>query len=129
MSWGSLKLRYKGGGDGEVGTASKACCRAGVRHHVGDEVARIERDDFAVAIVGLTLDEGKRLAAATPAATTESTVQRLLHRRMSANQPMRWSPRGAHLMLKFRTAVVNGTFNTDHTTTERWARRPFHHAA
>jgi len=75
-------------------------------------VARIERDDFAVAIVGLTLDEGKRLAAATPAATTESTVQRLLHRRMSANQPMRWSPRGAHLMLKVRTAVVNGTFKT-----------------
>jgi hypothetical protein len=41
-------------------------------------------------------------------ATTESTVQRLLHRRMSANQQMRWSPRGAHLMLKVRTAVVNG---------------------
>ena len=32
------------------------------------EVARIERDDFAVAeTVGLTLDEGKRLAAATQA--------------------------------------------------------------
>ena len=62
-------------------------------------------------------------------ATTESTVQRLLHRRMSANQQMRWSPRGAHLMLKVRTAVVNGTFNKDHTTAERWARRPFRHAA
>jgi len=62
-------------------------------------------------------------------ATTESTVQRLLHRRMSANQQMRWSPRGAHLMLKVRTAVVNGTFNNDHTTAERWARRPFRHAA
>ena len=54
-------------------------------------------------------------------ATTESTVQRLLHRRMSANQQMRWSPRGAHLIVKVRTAVVNGTFNTDHTTAERWA--------
>ena len=62
-------------------------------------------------------------------ATTESTVHRLLHRRMSANQQMRWSPRGAHLMLKVRTAVVNGTFNKDHTTAERWARRPFRHAA
>ncbi len=42
-------------------------------------------------------------------ATTESTVQRLLHRRMGANQPMRWSPRGAHRMLKVRTAVMNGS--------------------
>ena len=36
-------------------------------------------------------------------ATTESKVQWLLHRRMGANQQMRWSPRGAHLMLKVRT--------------------------
>ena len=62
-------------------------------------------------------------------ATTESTVQWLLHRRMGANQQMRWSPRGAHLMLKVRTAVVNGTFNKDHATAGRWGRRPFHKAA
>ena len=62
-------------------------------------------------------------------ATTESTVQWLLHRRMGANQQMRWSPRGAHLMLKVRTSVVNGTFNKDHAIAERWARRPFHKAA
>ena len=62
-------------------------------------------------------------------ATTESTVQWLLHRRMGANQQMRWSPRGAHLMLKVRTSVVNGTFNKDHATAERWGRRPFHKAA
>jgi hypothetical protein len=63
------------------------------------------------------------------AETLGLTVHRLLHRRTSANQQMRWSPRGAHLMLKVRTAVVNGTFNKDHTTAERWARRPFRHAA
>ena len=62
-------------------------------------------------------------------ATTESTVQWLLHRRMGANQQMRWSPRGAHLMLKVRTAVVNETFNDDHARAERWARRPFRRAA
>jgi hypothetical protein len=33
-------------------------------------------------------------------AITESTVQWLLHRRLNARQQMRWSPRGAHLMLK-----------------------------
>jgi hypothetical protein len=56
-------------------------------------------------------------------------VQWLLHRRMGANQQMRWSPRGAHLMLKVRTSVINGTFNKDHADAERWARRPFRNAA
>ena len=41
-------------------------------------------------------------------AVTESTVQWLLHRRMNAQQHMRWSPRGAHLMLKVRTATAKG---------------------
>ena len=56
-------------------------------------------------------------------------VQWLLHRRMGANQQMRWSPRGAHLMLKVRTSVINGTFNKNIATAERWARRPFRKAA
>lgn len=62
-------------------------------------------------------------------ATTESTVQRLLHRRMGANQQMRWSPRGAHRMLKVRTAVMNGSFASEHTAAEPYARRPFRTAA
>ena len=62
-------------------------------------------------------------------ATTEGTVQWLLHRRMGANQQMRWSPRGAHRMLQVRTAVANGTLAEDHTASERWARRPFRPAA
>jgi len=47
-------------------------------------------------------------------APTESVVHRLLHRRMMAKQQMRWSPGGAHFMLKVRTAVMNGTFERDH---------------
>jgi hypothetical protein len=62
-------------------------------------------------------------------AITESTVQWLLHRRMNAQQQMRWSPRGAHLMLKVRTSVTNGTLDRDHAVAERWARRPFRRAA
>ncbi|CAO3358488.1 hypothetical protein [Azospirillum melinis] len=62
-------------------------------------------------------------------ATTASTVQRLLHRRMGANQQMRWSPRGAHRMLKVRTAVMNGTFAADHAASEPYAGRPFRPAA
>jgi hypothetical protein len=62
-------------------------------------------------------------------ATTEGTVQWLLHRRMSANQQMRWSPRGAHRMLQVRTAVANGTLAEDHAAAEHWARRPYRTAA
>jgi hypothetical protein len=62
-------------------------------------------------------------------APTESTVQRLLHRRMGANQRMRWSPRGAHMMLRVRTAVANGTLERDYAVAERWARRPFRRTA
>jgi len=62
-------------------------------------------------------------------AVSKSTVQWLLHRRMAANQQMRWSPRGAHMMLKVRTAVANGTLERDYAVAERWARRPFRRAA
>ena len=69
-------------------------------------------------------------------ATTESTVQRLLHRRMGTNQPMRWSPRGApdaesahrrderHARLRARKGQ-----RSYHTAAEPYARRPFRRAA
>ena len=62
-------------------------------------------------------------------AVTESTVQWLLHRRMNAQQQTCWTPRGAHLMLKVRCAVMNGTLEHDHAVAERRARRPFRRAA
>jgi hypothetical protein len=62
-------------------------------------------------------------------ATTESTVQWLLHRRMNAQQQMRWTPRGAHLMLKVRCAVMNGTLEHDHAVVEARACRPYRRAA
>jgi hypothetical protein len=62
-------------------------------------------------------------------AVTESTVQWLPHRRMNAQQQMRWTPRGAHLMLKVRCAVMNGTLQYDHAVAEGRARRSFRRAA
>jgi len=56
----------------------------------------------------------RRSAEPISTAPTESAVHRLLHRRMTAKQQMRWPPRGAHFMLKVRTAVMNGTFERDH---------------
>jgi hypothetical protein len=55
-------------------------------------------------------------------------VQWLRHHRMGAQQQMRWSPRGAHLMLQVRTAIVNGTFDQDHRDICRH-RRSFRMAA
>jgi hypothetical protein len=43
-------------------------------------------------------------------------------------QQMRWSPRGAHLMLKVRTSVANSTLDRDYAVAARWARRPFRRA-
>ncbi len=79
----------------------------------------------------LIIDYAKARRGGEPisTATTESTVQWLLHRRMGANQQMRWSPKGAHLMLKVRTAVANGALAEDHVAAERWALRPFRRAA
>jgi hypothetical protein len=59
---------------------------------------------------------------------TEGAVQWLLHRRMGARQQMRWSPRGAHLMLQVRTAIVNGTLEADHRSMSQ-RRRSFRMAA
>jgi hypothetical protein len=73
------------------------------------------RGGTAICRTDLDSDHGKR----------RSTVQR----RMSAKQQMRWSPRGAHLMLKVRTAVMNATFERDHVAAERWANRPYRCAA
>jgi hypothetical protein len=56
-------------------------------------------------------------------------VQWLLHRRMNAQQQMRWTPRGAHLMLKVRCAVMNGTLQHDHALAEGRAHRPLRRAA
>jgi hypothetical protein len=62
-------------------------------------------------------------------AITESTVQWLLHRRMNAHQQMRWSPPGAHLMLKVRCAVMNGMLDNDHAIAEASVHRPYRRAA
>ena len=100
---------------------------------VAQKVARLLRDleKYVSGQSEIIIDYAKARRCDEPISTaiTESTVQWLLHRRMNAQQQMRWSPRGAHLMLKVRTAAVNGTLDRDYTVAERWARRPFRKAA
>jgi hypothetical protein len=97
------------------------------------KVARVLRElaIYVAGQAGIIIDyaTARRRKEPISTATTESTVQQLLHRRMNVQQQMRWSPRGAHLMLKVRTAVMNRTLDRDHADAEQWAKRPFRRAA
>jgi hypothetical protein len=45
-------------------------------------------------------------------AITEGTANFLVNRRMNKSQQMRWSRRGADLLLQVRCAVYNGAFGS-----------------
>jgi len=47
----------------------------------------------------------------------ESTVNQVVSKRMVKKQQMRWSQRGAHLLLQIRTRVLNGDWEA---TFRRW---------
>ena len=47
-------------------------------------------------------------------AITEGTANFLVNRRMNKGQQMRWSRRGADLLLQVRCAVYNGTFGSEY---------------
>jgi len=47
------------------------------------------------------------------ASITEGTANFLVNRRMNKSQQMRWTRRGADLLLQVRCAVYNGTLGSD----------------
>jgi len=47
----------------------------------------------------------------------ESTVNQVISKRMVKKQQMRWSQKGAHLLLQVRTRVLDGDWRK---TFERW---------
>jgi hypothetical protein len=51
--------------------------------------------------------ERHRAGEAISTAFTESTVNQVISKRMVKKQQMRWTPRGAHLLLQIRTRVLN----------------------
>jgi hypothetical protein len=51
--------------------------------------------------------ERRRAGEAISTAFTESTVNQVISKRMVKKQQMRWTPRGAHLLLQIRTRVLN----------------------
>jgi hypothetical protein len=73
---------------------------------------------------------GERYRVGEPisSAFVESTVNQVISKRMVKKQQMRWTPRGAHLLLQLRTRVLNNDLAHDfhrwyprftHTTTAR----------
>jgi hypothetical protein len=57
--------------------------------------------------------ERRRAGEAISTAFTESTVNQVISKRMVKKQQMRWTPRGAHLLLQIRTRVLNDQLSTD----------------
>jgi hypothetical protein len=60
----------------------------------------------------------RRLAGETISTSfVESAVNQVISKRMVKKQQMRWSPRGAHLLLQIRTRILNETLADDY---RRW---------
>ncbi len=57
--------------------------------------------------------ERQRAGEAISTAFTESAVNQVISKRMVKKQQMRWTPRGAHLLLQVRTRVLNDQLAAD----------------
>ncbi len=57
--------------------------------------------------------ERRRAGEAISTAFTESAVNQVVSKRMVKKQQMRWTPRGAHLLLQVRTRVLNDQLAND----------------
>jgi len=59
---------------------------------------------------GHIVDYGERFRGGERISTgfVESTVNQIIDKRFDKRQSMRWTPRGAHLLLQTRTRVING---------------------
>jgi len=80
----------------------------------GSEQARLlqavrEFDSYIRANAGRIPNYGERQRAgeAISTAFTESAINQVISKRMVKKQQMRWTPRGAHLLLQVRTRVLN----------------------
>jgi hypothetical protein len=58
-------------------------------------------------------------------AITEGTANFLVNRRMNKSQQMRWSRRGADLLLQVRCAIYNGKLGSDFGQRFRPANDPY----
>ena len=74
-------------------------------HSLGQQrLTYIRSNGIAIVNYGARYRSGQRVATSL----AESAVNSLVAKRMVKNQQMRWSQRGAHLMLQVRAAMTNG---------------------
>jgi hypothetical protein len=73
--------------------------------------------------------ERHRAGSRVGTAITEGTANFLVNRRMNKSQQMRWSRRGADLLLQVRRAVYNGTFGSGFGQKFQPANDPYPRAA
>ena len=79
-------------------------------------------DEFGTYIdsnAGAIVNYGERYRCGERISTgfVESTINQLLAKRFVKKQQMRWTPRGAHLVLQIRANVLNGDVGT---AFQRW---------
>lgn len=60
---------------------------------------------------------GSALTNASPSCLAKSTVNAVISKRFAKRQQMRWTKRGAHLLLQSRTRTLDGTLRP---LSERW---------
>ena len=74
-----------------------------------------EFDSYIRANAGRIPNYGERQRAGEDISTafTESAVNQVISKRMVKKQQMRWTPRGAHLLLQVRTRVLNNQLASD----------------
>ena len=74
-----------------------------------------EFDAYLRANAGRIPNYGERYRAgeAISTAFTESAVNQVISKRMVKKQQMRWTPRGAHLLMQVRTRVLNDQLADD----------------
>jgi len=74
-------------------------------HSLGKQLPiYIHSNRTAIVDYGARYRSGRRVATSL----AEAAVNSLVAKRMVKNQQMRWSQRGAHLMLQVRAAMING---------------------
>jgi predicted AAA+ superfamily ATPase len=71
----------------------------GVELELSEFLTYIDRNSREIPNYG----ERHRNGEAISSATAEATVDHVISRRMVKKQQMRWTPRGAHLLLQIRT--------------------------
>ena len=69
-----------------------------------------EFETYVTNNIGHIVDYGERFRAGERISTgfVESAVNQIVDKRFNKRQSMRWTPRGAHLLLQTRTRVLNG---------------------